>query len=162
MSYNPYMCIIWSLRSDHCFYIALFSALEHSHCVRMWFYITCHLHFWQNDRDLLRATAVTRGGTDTENKSQHRKLTLQKKILPPLLQLFELATFHLRVRRSNHWAIPLPEVFYLSLSSMFFHFSFPSLMNFFVHHRRMSSNVPCMYLCHKDVLKKKSNNKTGL
>ena len=22
--------------------------------------VTCHLHFWQNDRDLLRATAVTR------------------------------------------------------------------------------------------------------
>ena len=32
---------------------------------------TCHLHFWQND--LLRATAVTRGGTHTEI-SQHRKL----------------------------------------------------------------------------------------
>ena len=28
--------------------------------------VTCHLHFWQNDRDLLRATVVTRGGTDTE------------------------------------------------------------------------------------------------
>ena len=28
--------------------------------------VTCHLHFWQNDRDLLRTTAVTRGGTDTE------------------------------------------------------------------------------------------------
>ena len=28
--------------------------------------VTCHLHFWQNDLDLLRATAVTRGGTDTE------------------------------------------------------------------------------------------------
>ena len=28
--------------------------------------ITCHLHFWQNDWDLLRATAVTLGGTDTE------------------------------------------------------------------------------------------------
>ena len=29
--------------------------------------VTCHLHFWQNDRDFLRATAVTRGGgTDTE------------------------------------------------------------------------------------------------
>ena len=27
---------------------------------------TCHLHFWQNDRGLLRVTAVTRGGTDTE------------------------------------------------------------------------------------------------
>ena len=24
--------------------------------------VTCHLHFWQNDRDLLRATAVTWGG----------------------------------------------------------------------------------------------------
>ena len=28
--------------------------------------VACHLHFWQNDQDLLRATAVTRGGTDTE------------------------------------------------------------------------------------------------
>ena len=29
--------------------------------------VTCQLHFWQNDRDLLRATVVTRGGgTDTE------------------------------------------------------------------------------------------------
>ena len=29
--------------------------------------VTCHLHFWQNGRDLLRATAVTwGGGTDTE------------------------------------------------------------------------------------------------
>ena len=28
--------------------------------------VTCHLHFWQNDRDLLRATVVTQGGTDTE------------------------------------------------------------------------------------------------
>ena len=28
--------------------------------------VTCRLHLWQNDRDLLRATAVARGGTDTE------------------------------------------------------------------------------------------------
>ena len=28
--------------------------------------VTCHLHFWQNDRDFLLATVVTRGGTDTE------------------------------------------------------------------------------------------------
>ena len=33
--------------------------------------VTCHLHFWQNDRDLLRATAGGGGGgggegTDTE------------------------------------------------------------------------------------------------
>ena len=43
--------------------------------------VTCHLHFWQNDRGLLHATAVTRGwvewgggggGTDTEFKSAHK------------------------------------------------------------------------------------------
>ena len=28
--------------------------------------VTCHLHFWQNDRDFVRAAAVTLGGTDTE------------------------------------------------------------------------------------------------
>ena len=29
--------------------------------------VTCHLHFWQNDQGLLRATAVTQGGgTDTK------------------------------------------------------------------------------------------------
>ena len=68
--------------------------------------VTCHLHFWQNDRDLLRATAVTRGWNGYRNKSQHRKLTLKNKILPPLLRGFEPATFRSRVRRSNHWAIP--------------------------------------------------------
>ena len=41
--------------------------------------VTCHLHFWQNDRGLLRATAVTRGWNGYRNKSQHRKLTLEKK-----------------------------------------------------------------------------------
>ena len=46
--------------------------------------VTCHLHFWQNDRDLLRATAVTRGWNGYLNKSQHRKSTLEKKILSPL------------------------------------------------------------------------------
>ena len=39
---------------------------------------TCHLHFLQNNRGLLRATAVTR----TSNKSQHRKLTLETKNSP--------------------------------------------------------------------------------
>ena len=32
--------------------------------------VTCHLHFWQNGRDLLRATAVTRGWNRYRNKSQ--------------------------------------------------------------------------------------------
>ena len=45
--------------------------------------VTCHLHFWQNDRDFLRATVVTRGWDGYRNKSQHRKSTLEKKILLP-------------------------------------------------------------------------------
>ena len=72
--------------------------------------VTCHLHFWQNDLDLLRATAVTRGWNGYWNKSQHRKSTLERKILPPLQQGFEPATFQSRVWRSNHWAIPAPRV----------------------------------------------------
>ena len=70
--------------------------------------VTCHLHFWQNDRDFLRATVVTRGWNGYRNKSQHRKSTLEKKILPPFQQGFEPATFQSRVRCSNHWAIPTP------------------------------------------------------
>ena len=70
--------------------------------------LTCHLHFWRNDRGLLHATAVTWGWNGHQNKSQHRKLILEKKILPPLLQRFEPATFRSQVRRSNHWAIPTP------------------------------------------------------
>ena len=30
-------------------------------CMRVTLYPSCHLHFWQNDRDVLRATAVTTG-----------------------------------------------------------------------------------------------------
>ena len=57
--------------------------------------VTCHLHFWQNDWDILHATAVTQGWNRYRNKSQHRKLTLEKKILLLLLQGFEPATFQL-------------------------------------------------------------------
>ena len=70
--------------------------------------VTCHLHFWQNDRDFLHATVVTRGWNGYQNKSQHRKSTVEKKILLPFQQGFEPATFQSWVRRSNHWAIPAP------------------------------------------------------
>ena len=80
--------------------------------------VTCHLHFWQNDRDFLRATVVTRGWNGYRNKSQHRKSTLEKKILPPFQQGFEPATFQSRIRCSNHWAIPAP-VLSISLITAF-------------------------------------------
>ena len=81
---------------------------SHIHKVYACLAVTCHLHFWQNDRDFLHATVVTRGWNGYRNKSQHRKSTLEKKILPPFQQGFEPATFQSRVRRSNHWAIPAP------------------------------------------------------
>ena len=51
--------------------------------------VTCHLHFWQNDQDLLHAGVVTQGWNGFRNKSWHRKLTLEKTILLLLLQGFE-------------------------------------------------------------------------
>ena len=44
----------------------------------------------------------------TPNKSQHTKLTLEKKILPPVLPGFEFATFPSRVRRFTTRGIPTP------------------------------------------------------
>ena len=63
--------------------------------------VTCHLHFWQNDRDLLRATAVTRGWNGYRNKSV-QKVDPGEEHSPAALQGFEPATFQSRVRRSNH------------------------------------------------------------
>ena len=56
--------------------------------------VTCHLQFWQIDQDLLRAVAITRAWNGYGSKRQHRKLTLEKKILPPLLQGFRPTTNH--------------------------------------------------------------------
>ena len=36
------------------------------------FGVTCHPHIWQNERGLLRAIAVTRDETDTEEESVHK------------------------------------------------------------------------------------------
>ena len=59
---------------------------------------------------------VTRGWNGYRNKSQHRKSTLEKKILPPFQQGFEPETFQSRVRCSNHRAIPTPLSTVMSLS----------------------------------------------
>ena len=57
------------------------------------FGVTCHLHFWQNDRGLLPATVVTQGVEWTPSKSQYRTVFLEKKILPLLLPGFKCTTF---------------------------------------------------------------------
>ena len=48
--------------------------------------VTSNLHFWQNDQDFLHATAVMQGRSSYWNKSQHRKSTMEKKILLPQLK----------------------------------------------------------------------------
>ena len=50
--------------------------------------VTCHWHFWQYDLDLLRATVtvVTVGWNRYRNMSQHRQLTVEKKVFPPGLE----------------------------------------------------------------------------
>jgi len=81
--------------------------------------LTCHLHFRQNDQNLLHATAVTRVGTDTEEseqkvdlggkkeKKKERKKRRKKReeILPPLLPGLEPENFRSRgctLRMSIH------------------------------------------------------------
>ena len=84
-----------------------------SHILRMhvWLAVTCYLHYWQNGLGLLRATIVTRGWNAYRNKSQHRKLTQENKILPPLLTGLEPATFRSRVQNSTTELLPLPGEF---------------------------------------------------
>ena len=43
---------------------------SHIRKVHAYLAVTCHLHFWQNDRDLLRATAVTRGWNGYRSQSR--------------------------------------------------------------------------------------------
>ena len=57
------------------------------------------------------------GWNGYRNKSQHRKSTLEKNILPPLLHGFEPATFQSWVLRSNHWAITVSQAHYKAFLS---------------------------------------------
>ena len=63
--------------------------------------------FLQNVLGLLSATVVT-GVKWTPNMSQHRKLTLENKILPPSLLGFKLATFDSNSQSFNHEFSTLP------------------------------------------------------
>ena len=90
-------------------FTSLQSHFTRSHVRRLhvWLAVTCHLHFWQHDRGLLRATAVTRGWNGYRNKNQHRKLTLAKRILPPLLPGLDRTRELLITGPSLYpWAIP--------------------------------------------------------
>ena len=83
--------------------------------------VTCHLHFWQNDRDLLRATAVTRGWNGYRNKSQHRKLILERKFTARSCRGSNLRPFY---RESGALTTELSLLPCLLLNIIFFFFFF--------------------------------------
>ena len=53
--------------------------------------VTCHLHFWQNDRGLLGATAVTLGWNRYRVSTESKLQTLVYDILPSTTAVFSYA-----------------------------------------------------------------------
>ena len=53
---------------------------SHTHKVPACLAVTCHLHFWQNDRDLSRVTVVAQGWNGYRNKNQQKKMTRRRKL----------------------------------------------------------------------------------
>ena len=47
---------------------------SHIHKVHACLVVTCHQHYWQNDQDLLRATAVKQGRGSYQNKESSQKV----------------------------------------------------------------------------------------
>ena len=76
---------------------------SHKRKVHAYLAVTCH--FWQKDRDLLHATAVTWGWNKYQNKNQHRKLTLEKKISPSLycINIQSAAQGHLKMNQAEEF-----------------------------------------------------------
>ena len=68
-------------------------------------FVAAHLNAGHSGGDII-AIGIYKGWNGYRNKRQHRKLTLEKKILPRrLMQGLEPATFQSRAWRSNHRAI---------------------------------------------------------
>ena len=86
----------------------LIQAHHYSHVQQL---LWSHAHWltWyslpQNNRDLLRATAVTRGWTDTEIQVSTESWPWRRKFSRHSLNP---VTFRSQAQRSNHWATPAP------------------------------------------------------
>ena len=68
------------------------------------------VHFWQNDRGLLRVSAVTLGWNEHRIRVRTTKWNLEKTILPPLLPRIEPTT-----RLFDHESVVLPKASYSDL-----------------------------------------------
>ena len=83
--------------------------------------VTCHLHFWQNDRDLLCATVVTQGGQmDTKIRLSTGSWPWRRKFptTPVGTRTRDLSITSSRLQHSNHWAILASRVSHLQAADM--------------------------------------------
>ena len=69
--YMLWVCLLWSQVSQ------LVTSLG---CASVCLAVTCHLHFWPNDQDLLHVTAVAWGGTDTEIRFNKESWPWRRKV----------------------------------------------------------------------------------
>ena len=77
--------------------------------------VTCHLHFWQNNRDLLRASAVTGVATDTKIEVCTESLLRRRKV-PRRWPGNESVIFRQRVRHSTTELSPLLQTWFVPCS----------------------------------------------
>ena len=94
---------------------------RHTHKVNAYLAVTCHLHFWQNDRFLVVVVCVFYvllrqhgGGADTELRVSTESRPWRRQFSPQFLLGLEPATFQSRVRHSNYWAVPADESHYMA------------------------------------------------
>ena len=90
------------------------------------------LHFCQNNWDPSYATVVTWGWNRYWNKSQHRNLTLEWKILPPLLKP---VTIWSQVRYSTTELSPLPIYIYTMTHTL--PFAMQTMFTFNLKHKKV-------------------------
>ena len=62
----------WNILCTPYKYVPCHFVQNHVRSVYAYLAVTCHLHFWQNDQDLLQTTPVTRGWNGYQNKSEKK------------------------------------------------------------------------------------------
>ena len=103
-------CSLYTIQpctSLQCHFIWSHIHMSHVHVRFNCLAVTCHQHFWQNDLDLLHATAVTFGWKRHQNKRQHRMLATGEEISPAACARKQICNFWSRVRHCQ-WAVTFP------------------------------------------------------
>ena len=78
--------------------------------------VTCHQHFWQNDRDSLRATAVKLGWSGHRSKNRTaQKADPEKENSLAALAWTRARDLSITTLSLYHWAIPAPCFMYIRL-----------------------------------------------